>query len=647
MPAKPSSPSPSAAPTPNPLATHPPLWVWVALVVLAAWAAFYRSDDNDYWFRLAAGRSISQHGLPTEETWCLAARGQAPWLSEWLFHVVLYQVHRLGGDWGVALWRVGWTALTMAVVLQLVAVVEAASWGVVGLGLLLVAVARDRFEPRPEQIFIVAVLVSVLGFERARRGHDRTRWLIPIQALWANLQGSWIFGPVVAWVYAATAWLDTRPSAAPVAAPEGAPAPEPTSPPDRRSALRRTATWLVLGLLLLAASAVVPRPIENLSRPLHFLVDAGVDPTGSIQELRPWNWTRDRADPFTALAAVWLLALLIGARRMWRTSPALTLLAVGCLALGFLAVRFRGLAAWMSLAPLAIAYAPRGPRRARAPLLFATVAAGVFGAYTLAAALQYTFGAHPQLYSVPVRATALADSLHLEGPVFNTFHDGGYLLWARGENNPPLIDGRGRGSLAFRSLYARSLDDPAALDSLLEQWNFNYLLIEPPQGETDRLAINIARRLEWGLVFYDDAGLLYLRWNRYRADAEQRAYRYFTPDYLGMLNVSDQSANDPGLRSRLVAELMRARRESPEHARASMWLGLLALDARDPQTAVRYLDEAQRIAPTMPGLALRQGMAHEMTGDRKGALAAYRRALREDEDRPIAQGSIESLQKGH
>ena len=88
--------------------------MWVALVGLAALAAFYRSDDNDYWFHLAAGRSISQHGLPTQETWCLAAKGQPPWLSEWLFHVALYQVHRLGGDWGVALWRVGWTAAAMA-----------------------------------------------------------------------------------------------------------------------------------------------------------------------------------------------------------------------------------------------------------------------------------------------------------------------------------------------------------------------------------------------------------------------------------------------------------------------------------------------------------------------------------------------------
>ncbi|TMQ69613.1 MAG: hypothetical protein E6K80_11100 [Candidatus Eisenbacteria bacterium] len=637
MPAEPeATPPPSAATVPDPT-RRPPTWVWVALVALAALAAFYRSDDNDYWFHLAAGRSILQHGLPTHETWCLAARGEAPWLSEWLFHVALYQVHRVAGDWGVTLWRMGWTALAMALAIRILFLLDAASWSAALLAPLLLAVARDRFQPRPEQIFVVALLFAIFLFESARRGRDRTAGLIPAQALWANLQGSWVFGPGVAWVYAATAWLDRRASREP---PAGEPVP--AAKPPR--AWGRAARWAGLGVALWLVSAVVPRPLETLARPFRFLVDVGVDPlTGSVEELRRWSWISDRSQPFTALLVVWLVALLVGGRRIVRTSPALLLLGIGGMALGFLGVRFRGLGAWMSFAPLAVALVPRGAPLARRALLAPALASGVLGGAWLVTAPQFTLGAHPQLYSVPVRAAALADSLHLHGPMFNTFHYGGYLLWARGEQDPPLVDGRGRGSLAFRSLYARSFNDPVALDSLLEQWDFNYLLIEPPQSIEDRLAINIARRLEWGLIFYDDAGLLYVRWNRYPAIGQTRAYRYFTPDYLAMTNLSEQSAKDPGLRQRLIAELLRARRESPFHGRASLWLGLLALDHQDPKSAVPYLDEAYRIAPAMPGLALRQGMAHEMIGDRRGALAAYRRALHEDEDRTIAQASIQAL----
>ena len=198
----------------------------------------------------------------------------------------------------------------------------------------------------------------------------------------------------------------------------------------------------------------------------------------------------------------------------------------------------------------------------------------------------------------------------------------------------------------LRDNHTRVIIQRSALDSLLEVWDFNYLLLEPPQSSEDRLPINIARRLEWGLIFYDDAGLLYVRWNRYPTIAPARAYRYFSPDYLEMLTLSEHSLTDPGLRQRLEAELLRARAESPAHSRASLWLGLLALGRGDAKTAVRYLDEAERIAPAMPGLALRQGMAREGLGDRKGAIEAYRRALREEEDHTLAQASIRSLQSG-
>jgi Flp pilus assembly protein TadD len=113
-----------------------------------------------------------------------------------------------------------------------------------------------------------------------------------------------------------------------------------------------------------------------------------------------------------------------------------------------------------------------------------------------------------------------------------------------------------------------------------------------------------------------------------------------------MLTMSEQARADRGLSLRLETELQRARAASPAHARASMWLGLLALNRENGRDAVRYLDEAYRIAPDMPGLALRQGMAHDMIGDRRGAIAAFRRALGEDEDRDMAALSLRELQ-GH
>ena len=623
--------------------------MWVALVALAGLAALYRSDDHDYWFHLAAGRSIVEDGLPTRETWCLAARGQAPWLSEWLFHVLLYGLRLLGGDLGVALWRAAWTAGAMAIVVRLVQTLGAGSWSAVLLAPLVLAVSRDRFQPRPEQIFLVLVLFGILRFESARRsGRDGTRWLIPAQALWANLQGSWVFGPVVAWTYALAetwrspwgAWMARRAARRTLAPVEETSVATPGPPP-----FLRVRNWAALGLVLWAASAVVPLPLETLARPFRFLSDVAVDPlTGSIEELRAWSWTQDRREPFTLLLALSLFAAIVGGRRVWRISPALALLWAGTLGLGVLGFRFRGLAAWIAFAPLAVALTPARPSWLERLRPLPSALAGAAGAIWLATAPQFVFGVAPRMFAVPVRATAFADSVGIDGPVLNTFHYGGYILWARGEQHPPLIDGRGRGSRELRRLFSQAHADPVALDSLLEAWNFTHAIVQPPQHENDRLAINLSRRLEWALVFADDAGLLYVRWSRHPELARARAYRYFTPDFLAMTQMSARSLADSGLRRLLEDELLRARAESPYHSRASMWLGLLALGKREGAAAVKYLEETERLAPATRGLALRQGMAYEMAGDSARARRAYRRALRDPDEAPMAEAMLESVE---
>jgi tetratricopeptide (TPR) repeat protein len=640
-----SSSETPAAPTSTqatPASSRPPAWVWVGLVALAGLAALYRGEDTQYWFHLAAGRSISESGLPARETWCLAAWHASPWLSQWLFEVALYQLHHLAGDWGVALWRAGWSAAAMALVARLLFVLGAAGWGAVGVALLAIAVARDRFEARPEQVSVVLLLAALVLLEAARKtGRDRTRWLIPVQVLWANVQGSWVFAPMVAWIYAGTSWLERRirPRPTEEVAPSGAAPKVLLSPAER---------WGVLGVVLWAAAAVVPRPLETLARPGRFLGDMGVNPlTGFITELRPWSWAQDRAEPFTIWIGLWLVALLVGAQRMWKTSPGLTVIALSTFALGCLGAGLRAIAVWTGLAPLAIALAPRGAIPVRWGLAATSAGAGLLGLFWLIASPQFAFGFHPQLRSVPVRAAALADSLRLEGPVFNSFRQGGYLLWARGDHHPPLIDERGRSSLEFRDLYSRAHSEPVALDSLIRLFDFGYLLIEAPRSTDAPLVRELSRRLEWALVFYDDAGLLYVPWNRYPEIARARAYRYLSPDYFQMISLSERARADTGLATLVEGELRRACAESPYHARANIWQAFFAIARKDAKAAVAYLDEAERIDPTMPGLALRQGVAREMAGDRKGALEAYRRALRSEieDDRVIAEGAINSLEE--
>jgi hypothetical protein len=246
--------------------------------------------------------------------------------------------------------------------------------------------------------------------------------------------------------------------------------------------------------------------------------------------------------------------------------------------------------------------------------------------------------------AVPVRAVALADSLRLDGPILNTPWYGGYILWVRGERHPPLVDTRNLGGAPFQRLLSRAFNDTAGFDSLDAQWHFTHAVVQPLGDSPDRLALQLASRPEWTLIFADDAGLLYVRRDREPELAIRLGYSYLTPDYRVMAERSSAALHDPRLEQRLRAELERARAASPWHARASLWLALLDLARGRTREALSGLDEVERLAPLTPGLALRQGMAREQAGDLVGARAAYRRAVREREDAATAREALRRIE---
>jgi len=614
---------------------RPPGWAWGAAVALAFALALFRSGQWDYWFHLAAGRWIVAHGLPAVEPWCLAARGQWPWLGEWLFHVALYGVHAATGEPGVTLWRGLWAAGATALLVTLLRGLRADQWPALLALPLLLALSRARMTARPEQLTLVLALLVVVVLERARRGdRDFSVALVPAQVLWANVHPGWVLGPALVALYALAEALRGR---------------EP-------AARARAKRWALLALLLVAASAATPRPLDTLS--LRLVREARQDPLRhDVDELESWTFAGDLAGPYSACVALAIVALLLGGRRAWQTSPALVVAALGGLVAGLLAYRLRALGATLAFPAIALAFAPRGagatpggnrPRARpsagqRAPLVLAAVAGAVGLATIVVDAPYFPLGFSPPEIAVPVRAVQVADSLGLAGPTLNTQWYGGYLLWARGENHLPLLDTRNRGGAAFLEGYALADRDEKALASLLDVWRITHAILEPPRSIDSRMAPMLAERPDWALVFADDAGLLFVRRDQLDSAGAARAYRQFTPDYTVMADRCVRALGDSVLARALNSELERARAESRWHGRASLWLGTLALARHHYEAAVRLLDEAYALAPLLPGLALRQGYAHRMIGDVRGARAALRRALREPNDADNARRLLDAI----
>jgi Flp pilus assembly protein TadD len=102
-----------------------------------------------------------------------------------------------------------------------------------------------------------------------------------------------------------------------------------------------------------------------------------------------------------------------------------------------------------------------------------------------------------------------------------------------------------------------------------------------------------------------------------------------------------RSLADSGLARRLESELLRAKASSGSHARADVWLAELALAHNRVPEAVRLLEEAERIAPDTPRLAIAQGRAYQAAGDPAKSRAAYERALGQPDEADEARMMID------
>jgi hypothetical protein len=173
-----------------------------ALVLLAGVAPFLLLTD--FWLNLVAGREIAEHGLPHEDTLTIFAQGREWVDQQWLAHVCLYSLVRLGGlplatvtavavvlgAFGLAAAAARWRGATQrATVIVAFVALLAAPWAF-----------AVRAQTLALPLFVATVWLLIDARERLR---SRTFLVIPILVLWANVHGSVVVGAVlVVWLAA-------------------------------------------------------------------------------------------------------------------------------------------------------------------------------------------------------------------------------------------------------------------------------------------------------------------------------------------------------------------------------------------------------------------------------------------------------------
>jgi hypothetical protein len=448
--------------------------------------------DTDAWWHLATGRFIAtEHRLPdpdpfafTTSTALSAYPGEDSvrhfnLTHEWLAQLVWYGIQLGGGFAGVVLWK----ALLLAGTCALAGWVAGRRrgsllWGVAA-ALAAASVAIEFAHDRPSILsyFFVALWIAI--FEDRRRF-----WLLPPLALvWANCHGGFFLGWVVAGAYAAEGLVRGAPDA------------------------RRLLAWSAAAML---ASCLNPNGYFAMAALVRYRQSALQ--SSLIEWARPSLWGSPYAFDLLLYGAAAVLVLA------WRkVRPADWIL--------FAAFAGASLAAFRNemlvgvAAPILIAtYFParRGNASSRLPRL-ATFAAMVLVAAGIVAgcAQGRFFQLRAAEWRFPSGAATFLSQSGIHAPLFNTYEDGGYLIW-RGER--VFIDGRALSEAVFqdyRLILGTPPDDPRRAETL-RRYGIGAIVVngfEYNSGVLYPLLLDLARSSsgEWKLVYDDAAALVFVR----------------------------------------------------------------------------------------------------------------------------------------
>jgi hypothetical protein len=499
------------------------------LCAVVGYVAYFPLTDTDIWWHLAAGRLIVERGQLLRVDPFALDTNSASWIDvHWLFQVLVYLGYRAGGALALvigkcALVGVGaWALLRAAVVASAPSPEHSTSPGAPSLPqpllLLLIALpvylARYLVLARPVVLTLLFVAVYLLLLERQRRGARlRELWLLlPLQVLWANVQGLYLLGPAIV----ACTLIGETLSALVARRFAGFTAPRPR----------------VLGALALLLGGLL---VVNLATPygwsalrLPFTLLSRIDPlagdlfTYNISEnIPPWVLERTELGAigyFKWIAAASFASFLLA----WRHVSISRLLIVSMMfALSLLASRNVLLLCWVGGWALAsnLGVAIDGWRGRLAVARRALPAVGVLGLATLS--LLAASGSRDDVptselapFRVPVEAAERLRELRLEGRLFNSVRYGGYIAWALWPQHRPFIDGR----LVLRSAaqfaeHLRLLDEPARFEAFRRVHDLRLALL-PTAAADERylpLVAQLYRDPSWRLLYTDGTQALFAR----------------------------------------------------------------------------------------------------------------------------------------
>jgi hypothetical protein len=476
---------------------------WIRPLLLALTAALFLSwftgeaGDTDIWLHLMTGKhTLETRALTVPDPFCYTsnlASGAYPGEAktryfnlthEWLAQIIMYVIHSATGFPGLVLAR----AALLIIFCGLVGLIV--WWRTNGFYRSLFAalaagtVAINFQQSRPFLVTFVLLAVTMAILERRR-----WMWaLVPIFIFWANCHGGYFMGWVMLGAYCGEA-LIRRVRKQPV---EG----------ERQ-------LWLVT-IVTFLASAINPNGFRVIEIMLYYR-------SSSIQSSNV-EWQYPAFWEPSGYSLVLFGSLIVMALAWRRTRPVDWILYVVFAAASLLAVRntiLMGLVGAVLLGSYLPDWKRAFPRAAEFAMAGVLVLAIVFA---LRGGTAFQLRAAEWL--LPVRAADFMKQHNVTGRMFNTYENGGYLVWRLWPAQRDYIDPRGLSEQAYadygRMLYYADAQGGKSADELLAQYGIEVLVLDGFDRFTGRIhtlaaALADPKQTEWKLMQADDRSMLFMR----------------------------------------------------------------------------------------------------------------------------------------
>jgi len=455
----------------------------IATILLFVWgtiAAFCPVSSNDLWLLLKeAGDIVASGSVPRFEQYSAVAFGRPYLAHEWLSGLVFLGIFNLGGGEALTVFR---ASVMLAMLLLLWYSLEKGNRRFMIAAPLLALAAYTiliRVFVRPHIFTHLFLCVWVFSLEHWRR-ERRPGYLIllvPLQILWANLHGGYIFAPVLgALMTGAIAVLVVFPG----------------------WSKYESYTWSDVRTLALLTAACLAVSLVNPNGPrlLEFSLSIGLGSDYIKQAVFEWasplgaryaqSYGREAAIGMILL--VWLgLGANIKPRPFVDAAIALLATLISLQAIRFLS--FIGILgfpiavrAWRAAADTYI----NRPPLARRPLV-EIFFFGLLLSSTLTYGFPYGATKHRQVGwglggRMPYQETAYIKEQGLAGAIFNDYGDGAFLIYHLSPKVRPVMDSRidvyGR---QLYQEYSASRDNPITFFKYLNRYKVSLILLRKSQ----------------------------------------------------------------------------------------------------------------------------------------------------------------------